>query len=1068
MAHLKSAYRRTRLGTLNQGETKKSISFAYDNSLHCPECEKTIHKKTWIILDSREEPDAWDRCRKDTIHCYQCPAGHACRIQAPLLLHDSSLNRLLYSPTPIASHDEASVDLRELLAHVLPDLPRRIRNEIEDRLKVVRREVLPLAMANFEPEIIATIEEVYHALSTPFINYVEATQRIELCEYALSHFEEREAPMLWATFIGRLAEYIRHDPIGNREANLEKALQLSERALATFEKHDEPIRLAIARMNLGVLYGERLCGDVAANRRRAVQLLEQSLQIFRPRLFPQYCSVAAFNLGIQFLKDEASSRSEDTERAIAAFEEGATAMTPESNPETWGDLHQNLGIAYYRRIKGDAASNLERSIEAYDQALKVRTIEAAPHDWVLTQMDRGNSFVIRVKGERAENIERAIEIYSKAALVAEQRGYDFDWARLQYDLSYAFQMRVRGTRRANMEESIKAGHRALTVLTREAFPDDWGNVQQNLGNGYRELGRAGQPHYFDRAIEAYSAALSVRSPDKSPVDWLMTVDNLSGTYREQVKGNKVENDERGFVLLEQAAKLDLRHLAPRTYLRFLVNLGTAYRDRKSGDPEENRAKAINAFRTAIDLAKQYQSFEDLRRAVLRLALLEGQAGNWQHAYREISSAIDIVERHYDTAITGTGKEAEAKSNWFLYQMLTDACLHTSRNIEAFLASEAGASRVLRDELAGLPIPWPGGPTQLLEKERRILDRLRRLELKINETDSAEVRAQLIQESDQIQVLLEQTWSELAQYPNAAEYLSLRRSKQLSWDQIQKWLEVQREPMALVEFIVLRERIVAFVVRAGHAEPLVEELPLSPAALQTLIQTYSGGIQDNEQPLSPKTLDAGRQLGAVLLGSLMSHLSGITLVCLIPQGILHYVPLHALDHEGRPLLEIMAVCYAPSAAVVMRSSSPSDEKRDARRIFIAGNPTGDLPFSEIEASMVARPFRAIPLIGRAVTKERVLQGFDEAAAAHLATHAYFDPIDPFASGIVLAAGNVLEAREAMNKVLHLDLLVLSACSTGVQMVHISNSLTGLARGFLYAGVKCLVLSLWPVNDLSTIY
>jgi len=137
------------------------------------------------------------------------------------------------------------------------------------------------------------------------------------------------------------------------------------------------------------------------------------------------------------------------------------------------------------------------------------------------------------------------------------------------------------------------------------------------------------------------------------------------------------------------------------------------------------------------------------------------------------------------------------------------------------------------------------------------------------------------------------------------------------------------------------------------------------------------------------------------------------------------------------------------------------------MFVAGNPVGDLPFADIEAAAVARKFNTTALLGLEASIDRVIEGLAGADSAHLATHAYFDVADPFASGIVLADDVVLTGREAMQVRLNLRLLVLSACSSGQQTVGASNSLTGLARAFLYAGVERLLVSLWPVNDLSTL-
>jgi CHAT domain-containing protein len=265
---------------------------------------------------------------------------------------------------------------------------------------------------------------------------------------------------------------------------------------------------------------------------------------------------------------------------------------------------------------------------------------------------------------------------------------------------------------------------------------------------------------------------------------------------------------------------------------------------------------------------------------------------------------------------------------------------------------------------------------------------------------------------------------------------------------------------------LRGRLVAFVIRAHDPEPHVEELPLSPEVLPQLTTAYTEGLHDDVPSKRDEATEAGRQLGAGLLSPVLPHLSGVAVTCLVPHGLLHYIPLHALEHEGHPLLETMAVSYSTSVAVAIRSRRSPMVEPSSCETFVAGNPSGDLPFAEVEAAAVARQFRTTAKIGTEVSKARVSGELRRAAAAHLATHAYFDATDPFASGILLSGGEVLDVREAMKQVLHLNLLVLSACSTGVQMVRLSNSLTGLARGFLYAGVQCLILTLWPVNDLST--
>jgi len=50
----------------------------------------------------------------------------------------------------------------------------------------------------------------------------------------------------------------------------------------------------------------------------------------------------------------------------------------------------------------------------------------------------------------------------------------------------------------------------------------------------------------------------------------------------------------------------------------------------------------------------------------------------------------------------------------------------------------------------------------------------------------------------------------------------------------------------------------------------------------------------------------------------------------------------------------------------------------------------------------------------------------------------------------------------------DLVTLSACETGIGKIASGDDVVGLSRGFLYAGSRSIVASLWKVDDLATSY
>jgi CHAT domain-containing protein/Tfp pilus assembly protein PilF len=94
--------------------------------------------------------------------------------------------------------------------------------------------------------------------------------------------------------------------------------------------------------------------------------------------------------------------------------------------------------------------------------------------------------------------------------------------------------------------------------------------------------------------------------------------------------------------------------------------------------------------------------------------------------------------------------------------------------------------------------------------------------------------------------------------------------------------------------------------------------------------------------------------------------------------------------------------------------------------------------------------------------------------HFATHGYFNPEQPELSGLVLSLvdergepqDGFLSLPEVYNLRLPVELVVLSACQTGLGKQVQGEGLVGLTRGFMYAGAPRVVASLWAVQDRAT--
>ncbi len=112
------------------------------------------------------------------------------------------------------------------------------------------------------------------------------------------------------------------------------------------------------------------------------------------------------------------------------------------------------------------------------------------------------------------------------------------------------------------------------------------------------------------------------------------------------------------------------------------------------------------------------------------------------------------------------------------------------------------------------------------------------------------------------------------------------------------------------------------------------------------------------------------------------------------------------------------------------------------------------------------------VGEAATEEKVKSSeLNQSRYIHFATHGVVNKKLPSLSGLVFGhetetEDGVLYLGEIYNLKLNADLAVLSACETASGKWVEGEGLISFARGFLYAGARNLLVSLWKVSDIST--
>lgn len=270
---------------------------------------------------------------------------------------------------------------------------------------------------------------------------------------------------------------------------------------------------------------------------------------------------------------------------------------------------------------------------------------------------------------------------------------------------------------------------------------------------------------------------------------------------------------------------------------------------------------------------------------------------------------------------------------------------------------------------------------------------------------------------------------------------------------------------LVEYYASGEALVAFVL----TREAIHAVPLPRANLTERIQEFRSAVED---PRADQWPVLAQQLDAQLIKPIEPLITTPNLI-LVPHGMLHYLPFGALSDGSRALIDRYHLRYLPSASVMEYLATPA--KREAPKVMVIGNPAlGDqrpLAYAEQEAHAVANAFsESTVLLRKEATETAFKQLSGRFTYLHVATHGVFASDDPLHSGLLLTkdADNdgLLTVEELYSLKLDADLVTLSACETGLSKVSNGDELVGLTRGFLYAGSRAIVASLWSVDDEAT--
>lgn len=816
------------------------------------------------------------------------------------------------------------------------------------------------------------------------------------------------------------------------------------------------------------------------------------LGLIHLRLDKVSLAVDSFQRALPLWEAVRAQRDKDTELARQADGEFGTVLL------NLGELHRQRGelgkaLEYFDRalpllesaddgagqstvLNGKAAVYLmqgesDRAIEAF-----LRAIKLAHGEGPQAEASAVNNLAL-VKRRRGE-LRDALEFYHRAIQLNLQAGNTSDAARAQSHLGAIY------LDLGQPDEALKQSLIALEEFRRIKSAKWEAIVLANIGRVYLTLGDA--PAASEQFEQALAVGRTQEEKDKKTEARALHGIGMSraalGQTAEAIRAFEEALPLRrgakdGLGEADTLVKLGMSHHAAGDLERAALHLAAAEKLAESLEARVVQSEAL------LELARIARDREDLQEALPRieesLRLLEAVrsnvAGDWLR-----SSFFAVRRPHYEFYVD-------------LLMRLDERFPGQGYAARAFAASEMARARSLLDLLAEGRLDLTRGiDPELKRQEREITARLNQIQAALIDQRATASNPEAIAALTQRLEAAEDERRQLEQRIIAKNplYAQIRYPKPLTLGDVQQHLNAET---ALLEYFLGPEGSYLFVV---SREGLITHRLPDQVEIENRVEKLRERLRKDERATLGAYRSEAYQIYQDLVAPARAAVAGKRLV-IVADGALQLLPFEALltsKGTGQPLSELPyllrehSVSYVPSASVLSSLSRPKDNPpanvQPVRVLAFADpvyGPEGDgqsSPLTRLEGTEreVAEIERLYPqnevLVYRReqATEQNVRAGpTGWAQRIHFATHGYFDEKRPEYSGLWLAraegSDSLLQVFEIFDLELNADLVVLSACETGLGKNVIGEGLIGITRAFLYAGVPSVVVSLWRVSDSS---
>jgi tetratricopeptide (TPR) repeat protein len=811
----------------------------------------------------------------------------------------------------------------------------------------------------------------------------------------------------------------------------QKAILEYEKALLIFQQigHDVDYARTISGALQSLIYDGQY--------ERAFRLGEEARAIFHKHKDRLRLSRLNSNIAnIYFRQDR-------FQEAVEAYENAYQEFLEYGEPLDIAAVLRNLAVCYY------SLNDFDRAEETYRLARQ----HCLEHGFSLlvAEADYNVAYLHYLRGEYL----RAIELYDQTRKLCAELGDRYHQALCDLDESEIY-----------LELNLTEGG---TELAQDAFV-----AFTELGMKYEAAKAAtfsaiaiSQQGRYKQALESFDRAQDLFIIEGNPL-WPPLID----LYKALVLYEAGDND-RAEDLATKALDYFGQSVLPSKAA--LCELLLAAIELRASDPEEARRYCSAALsRLAhIDSPATYQAY-------FMLGQSEEASGNIElarQAYEQAFRKLEDLRSHL-------GKEelkiAFLKNKLAVYEGLVVTSLAVSfgsrAQREAFGYIEQAKSRSLADLIAfrasSISSREPETLSPAMGEFRDLRQKLNwtyhQIELEeLNPTGSSRDRIQQLRQlSRRYEDALVKAFSQVQNVDR--EFASLQNAKTVSVEALQKILP---ENALLLEYYTARNRFYVClvsrkefkIVPLGDVMAVREKLRL----LQLQLAKFRLGadyIRRLEKPLLQATQAHLEELYTLLIAPIRDQLTAEHLI-IVPHAFLHYLPFHALSDGERYVIDDFSISYAPSSSIFAVCQEKA-QPESAGETLVMAVPDARAPYIEEEARFVAATMgNARFFLGAEATEERLRTYGPESQFIHIATHGYFRQDNPMFSSIRLG-NSLLSLFDLYQLRFDAELVTLSGCGTGMNVVIGGDELIGLVRGLLYAGAQTLMVSLWEVHDQST--